>query len=216
VDAQPTSQDPQDFDFDALLEKARTLTRPVHFHRVDDLVERHDALARQLALAEKVPDDDRGVNEPTPAVLRLQLEALAEEWAKRGTPVTVRERTRAQMSDATRELRRAHEATQRDDRKPGDRKVKKPTKAQEEAAREEQRQANEEHAKDMLFTQMAEALVQPPLTAAQLRTLHESSIVGEQAVDAIWRLVQEVSALPPVPFSPAPSPSPAGQGSAPS
>ena len=208
------STDPQDFDFEALLESTRTLTRTVAFRRADDLAERHEHLERQLRLAERAGDADRGLNDPTPATIRIELEELAREWDERGTKVTVRERTRAQMSEATRHLRQERAAQAR--KAPADRKGKKPTPAQERAAVEAERVATEEHAKAMLFAQMADALVAPLLTAEQLRTIHESSTVGEKAIDTIWGMVQEVCAVPPVPFSAGPSPSPGGQDSEPS
>lgn len=194
----PTAQDPDGLDLEALLEARRRLTRTVQFRRADDLITRHRELTQQLERARLNPDADRAEGEPTAEQAEYLLEQLAAQWDARGTTVTVEERTRAELMTATKALRRERARAVNAARDMGP----------------DAPAAGEDHAELMLLTQLAECLVTPDLSVAQLQRVYRSSITGQAAVEAMWSMVQEVCEVPVVPSWRRPSDTPAGPPSA--
>ncbi|ROP45951.1 hypothetical protein [Pseudokineococcus lusitanus] len=203
---------PEPVDLEAFLESRRRLTRTVQFHRADDLAERQEDLQRRTDAAEaavraqRTGDAavERSMDEPDPNAQLRDLDAewtaLAAEWDERGSSVVVEERTKAELSALTRPMRRQYEKD-----------LAKARKAGGDGAH-----LREQHAEQMLLTQLVECLVEPAFTVEQLTTLRRSSVAGEKAVDQMWNAVVEVCAIPAGPFSRQPSPTPAGDSSAPS
>jgi hypothetical protein len=197
-------------DLNDFLDRRRQLTCVVQFQHADDIVERHRALRSAIAAAERAADEEtaggqveRSMCEEAPAQtltrLREDLAALEVEWRERGTPVVLEERTRSQFRAATKELRAAQETELQ--------AVLAAGGAGASSLRAEQGEA-------LQHVQIAAALVEPAFTADQLAQLRASSATGEAAVQRLWEALNEVCAVPDVPFSQPSSPTPAGRPSA--
>lgn len=74
--------DPADFDLNAWISGATSVVRAVTLYQRPDLIGAIDALQRDLRVAELVPDEDRGMNDPTPEGIRQKIEAVAREFEK--------------------------------------------------------------------------------------------------------------------------------------
>ena len=81
VDASP-DLDPATFDLDAWINGATSTVRAVTLYQRPDLMAEVDALQRELRIAEAIPDEDRGMNDTTPAGIRSQLEQTAREFER--------------------------------------------------------------------------------------------------------------------------------------
>lgn len=72
--------DPATFDLNAWINGVAGTVRAVTLYQRSDLLGAIDQLQRELRLAELVPDEDRGMNDPTPDGIRRQIEQTAREF----------------------------------------------------------------------------------------------------------------------------------------
>lgn len=72
--------DPATFDLDAWIDGAKPVVRAVTLYQRPDLLGVIDALQRDLRVAELVPDEDRGMNDPTPEGVRQKIEEAAHQF----------------------------------------------------------------------------------------------------------------------------------------
>jgi hypothetical protein len=85
--------DPATFDLNAWISGARGTVRAVTIYQRPDLVGRVDELSRELRLAELVPAEDRGMNDPTPEGIRRELEQVAREFERSGLTIKIEGRS---------------------------------------------------------------------------------------------------------------------------
>lgn len=85
--------DPETFDLDAWIGGVTSTVRAVTLYQRPDLLGEIDKLTRELRIAEQVPAEDRGMNDPTPDGIRRQIEAMASEFEKSGVTFKVEGRS---------------------------------------------------------------------------------------------------------------------------
>lgn len=83
LDATPVL-DPDSFDVDSWLDGIEPTTRAVKVYRKPQLLGRVDELMGRLRVAESIPEDDRAMSDESPASIRQELNAVAEEFEASG------------------------------------------------------------------------------------------------------------------------------------
>lgn len=74
--------DPATFDLNAWINGVTGTVRAVTLYQRADLLAEVDELQRQLRIAERIPDEDRGLGDPTPDGIRRRLEQVAADFEK--------------------------------------------------------------------------------------------------------------------------------------
>lgn len=85
--------DPETFDLDAWIGGVTGTVRAVSISQRNDLLGEIDRLKEELRIAESIPDEDRGMNDPTPDGVRRELIQVAREWEASRITVKVQGRS---------------------------------------------------------------------------------------------------------------------------
>jgi len=85
--------DPESFDLDAWIGGVTGTVRAVTLYQRSDLLGVIDELQRELRIAEQVPAEDRGMNDPGPDSIRQRIEQAAREFEASGVVFKVEGRS---------------------------------------------------------------------------------------------------------------------------
>lgn len=97
---------PDDFDLDAWIDGTCGLERTARIYQKGHLFAVLDELEKEVAVAKKIPKQDRGVDDRAPEQIQAELDAVAEELLGSAITVHVQDRTAERRRKIDADLRK--------------------------------------------------------------------------------------------------------------